>query len=128
MSKGPIEPALVSSIGNNLQVPWRDYAPKRSDVRSIMLKAWPVGMAPPPPPEFLPSGIEYQGFAVSGDLAWRVSIVYPLGWIVTATPLRFPLHSERGYVVSKASRVDPGQLSAFKPCTAGSVQGRCAHA
>jgi hypothetical protein len=73
LSKSPIEPALVSSIGSNLQVPWRDVAPKRTDFRTMLLGALPPGMVAPIP-EMLPLGLEYQGFAVDGGRTWRVAI------------------------------------------------------
>jgi len=94
LSKSPVEPAFVSSIGSNLQVPWRDIAPKRSDIKSVIVGPFAPAAAMQLS-EFLPNGIEFEGFKADGSRAWRVAIqpesivvnclVYP-GWN-TAWPM-----------------------------------------
>jgi uncharacterized protein (TIGR04255 family) len=71
LPKLPIEPALVSGISSNLQVPWRDYAPKRSDVRAVFFGA-PPGV--PTALDFAPNGVEYQGFNAKGERIWRIAV------------------------------------------------------
>lgn len=73
VSRSPIEPAFVSSIGGNLLVPWRDVAPRRTDFRSMLVGSVPPGMMAPIP-ELLPLGLEYLGFAPDGGRTWRVAI------------------------------------------------------
>jgi uncharacterized protein (TIGR04255 family) len=73
LSKSPIEPALVSSVGSSLLVPWRDVAPKRSDVQNLVLGSVP--QAPLAPlAGFALNGIQYEGFARDGTRTWRVAI------------------------------------------------------
>jgi uncharacterized protein (TIGR04255 family) len=68
-----IPPSLVRAVGENLLVPWRHHAPKRTDLRSIVF-------APGTIPSFasvakMPAdGLQFEGFKRDGSLSWRVSL------------------------------------------------------
>jgi hypothetical protein len=94
LSKSPVEPALVSSVGSSLLVPWRDVAPRRSDVQNLLVDA--MSQAPLAPfSGFASNGVQYDGFGRDGTRTWRVAIEpnsivvnclqYP-GWM-TAWPM-----------------------------------------
>ncbi len=85
-----IESSLITAIGNDLTVPWRDVAPKRNDIQQFQIRLGPGPFPEVPPSLSAPAdAIEYVGLKANGELAWRVALnpgfiainclVYP-GW------------------------------------------------
>src|SRR6266536_4821032 len=69
-----INPALITSIGSDLRVPWRDLAPKRNDIQQFQFRMGP-GISEAPTSLQAPTDvIEYVGLKSDGQLAWRVAL------------------------------------------------------
>src|SRR5262245_7478553 len=62
---------MLARVGNNLQVPWRDFAPKRSEIQPAFLveRGGLLALAPQPS-----QGVSFEGFKKDGSPSWRVAI------------------------------------------------------
>ncbi len=100
-----IPPSLFRAVGGNLLVPWREHAPKRTEIRALIPEGIPsfASLAGTPV-----EGLNFEGFKRDGSLSWRIALqsdgifvncleyqgweqVWPLvrewfGWILAADP------------------------------------------